>query len=145
MWRLTSKIKIMTALQYTRGVCERGYKNKKKEMVENLECKEKRQLWLGGSPSLSPLSCLPHLETRKTRETLLLLHRTWTFSFVSAMIQSVWSQATATQHTHQWTDEERRRRKASSEWQRSYIFLCDLTRNRAWVSKPSEMGKVKGW
>lgn len=41
-------------------------------------------------------------------------------------------------------DEARRRRKASSEWQRSYIFLCDLTGNQARVSKPSEMGKVKG-
>lgn len=74
MWQETGKMKTVIALRWAR---QRNPEN------------EKRQHWFSESPSLSQLSCLPHLKTTKNQETLLLFHTTQAVSFVSAIIQSV--------------------------------------------------------
>lgn len=69
MWWETCEMKIMI-------------KVRPKKWWENPEWREECQLWLGGSPSLSPLSCRPH-KLWKNQRTLLLVHITWTFFFCS--------------------------------------------------------------
>lgn len=85
MWQETGKMKTVIALRWASG----GKMWKLGPRQRNPEENEKRQHWFSEGPSLSPMSCLPHLKTTKNQKTLLLFHATWAVSFVSTIIQSV--------------------------------------------------------
>lgn len=85
MWQETGEMKTVIALRWgSGGKCGSwGQDREIQRRMRNVSTDSEK------SPSLSHLSCLPHLKTMKNQETLLLFHTTQAVSFVSAIIQSV--------------------------------------------------------